>query len=62
MTIPERHLRIVADESQELRGRINVALSLVQHRHFCGECQRIADLIRMALAGASIDQLQEKDR
>lgn len=61
MSIPERHLH-VADEAQELRGRLNVAMSLVQHRHFCGDCQRIADLVRMALSGASIDQLQEKDQ
>jgi hypothetical protein len=52
----------IANPVLELRARINMARSLLSHRHFCEECAVIADLILMALDGASIDDMQAKDQ
>lgn len=61
MTRPVRHLRAVETRS-DLRGRINLALSLLSHRPVCPRCQHTAELVQTALSGASIDELRVKDQ
>lgn len=64
MTRPVRHLRAVETRS-DLRGRINLALSLLSllsHRPVCPQCQHTAELVQTALSGASIDELRVKDQ
>jgi len=61
MTGNVRELKRVETRS-DMRGRINLALSLLSHRHFCEHCDPTLDLIREALAGASLDQLRERDK
>lgn len=61
MTGNVREMRRVETRS-DLRGRINLAMSLLSHRHFCEHCDPTLELVRGALAGSSIDQLGERDK
>ena len=55
-----RRLNVVGSVG-ELRGRIALALSVLQHRRFCSDCRSsVTDAIG-ALNGKSIDQLREGD-
>ena len=44
-----------------LAGRIALARSLLDHRPWCPDCQRTADLIDAALAGESIEDLTRRE-
>jgi hypothetical protein len=70
MTAPRRHLRVVdsgpavADLQAEVRDltlRAALAKSILNQRSWPG-CEHEARLVRMALDGASIDQLKEEDQ
>lgn len=44
---------------RETNGRIALALSILQHRSFCPACRKNVDDARLALLGASIEELRE---
>lgn len=60
MTGNVRELKRVETRS-DMRGRINLALSLLSHRRFCEHCDPSLDLVRGALAGSSIDELRTRE-
>lgn len=50
MTGNVREMRRVETRS-DLRGRINLAMSLLSNRSYCPQCDPSLDLLQLALAG-----------
>jgi len=48
-----------AQQNHELNGRIALALSILQHRHFCEQCHPHVSQARQALLGASVDEIRD---
>lgn len=46
-------------EFRQANARIVLALSILGHRPWCPDCRSDADDTRMALLGATIDELRE---
>lgn len=71
MSTPERRLHVVGAKDEPIRDlaqqvhdltlRVALAKSLLGQRNWPG-CEHQAELVRMALDGATIDQLKEEDQ
>ena len=48
---------VLQQREMELEARVALALSIVQHRTFCADCRPHTSQIRLALIGASIDEI-----
>lgn len=57
MTISPQPSSNSTDPRRSDHERVNLALSLVNHRNFCPDCIEQANLIRLALLGADIGDL-----
>jgi hypothetical protein len=50
----------VPETLDEAHGRLRLALSILQHRHFCPDCTRHVDQAVLALLGGTVDEIRER--